>query len=499
MLAYSFKICMDSLMSCQKKISHLLKAASHLTNDSREVRQGSLFLAVKGERFDAREIVDEVVEKGAAAIIYDAYSDGRDLSKTIKIPCIAVERLAEKQGDIAAEFYNYPSKELTIIGVTGTNGKTSTTQFIAQTLDYLGIPCAVVGTIGYGFLSELKKTQHTTPDAVELQRQLADMRDHGAKAVAIEVSSHALVQHRVAGVEFDVAVFTQLSRDHLDYHGTMEAYGQAKAQLFKTSGLKHAVINIDDDLGVKIYNAHKSDLNLMSYSLSGVQDKFLAGIAVQKIKPLTKGFNVKLSTPVGDGEFNTALMGRFNIDNLLATLGVLLVLEQSVNKALTALSHVNSVAGRMQALGGDEQTPLVVVDYSHTPDSLQKALAALHEHCHNELVCVFGCGGDRDAGKRPQMGAIAEKYSTSTIITNDNPRSESPEKIAVDIQAGMQRPTCAKVILDRAQAIQTAINAAKPGDVVLIAGKGHETTQIIGDRELHFSDVEQVQRWLKNL
>ena len=463
-----------------------------ITNDSRKVQPGSLFLAVAGEQFDGRQFIAQAVAAGAVAVVYEA-KGASPQQWEVDVPCVAVENLQAQQGRIAAEFYRFPSRHLTMIGVTGTNGKTSVTQFIAQAM--AEHPCGVIGTVGYGFLPQLQMGQLTTPDPVSLQSMLAELCEDGAMACAMEVSSHALVQGRVAAVEFDIAVFTQLSRDHLDYHGTMEAYGEAKAQLFASPGLRYGVINCDDPLGRTLIERHQQDYHIIPYSSQQQNYCEMPGIYVTNCQALTHGFIVDVVTPWGSGQFTTQLLGRFNVDNLLATLGVLGAMEVPLVQALKAISRITTVPGRMQAFGGGKK-PTVIVDYAHTPDALEKALTVLRAHCQGKLWCIYGCGGDRDKGKRPQMGAIAEQFADQPIITNDNPRSEVPADIANDIQAGLANPAKTVVLLDREEAITYAVQSASPGDIVLVAGKGHEMTQTIGDRIQRFSDAEIVESLL---
>lgn len=483
-------------MSHQKLLSFLLDnlvekslqipviELSHVTNNSREVMRGTLFLAYPGEKSDGRKYIADAVKKGAMAIAYEP----RDFTLENKIiPCIPIKNLKIKQSVIAARFYDFPSAKMPVIGVTGTNGKTSITHFIAQSLSQ----CAVIGTIGYGFLSHIKKTMNTTPDGLQLQAMFSELVDQSAQAIAMEVSSHALSQQRVNDVQFHTAVFTNLTQDHLDYHHTMENYRDAKALLFQQPGLKNAVINIDDEAGIYFSEKYKNKLNIITYS---VRDKS-AAIYVEKCIPNAHGFQLTVKTPWGCGDFYLPLIGEFNIANALATLGVLGVLDLSFEKILKQLSQLKTVPGRMQLFHVDHK-PTVIVDYAHTPDALQKALDSVRAHCHGKIICVFGCGGDRDKTKRPKMGLIADQLADHIFITNDNPRSESPEQIAQDILAGVSNKNKFVVELDREKAIALAIQQASMEDWILIAGKGHETEQIIGTQVTHHSDVKCVQERL---
>lgn len=458
-----------------------------IANDSREVRSGDLFVAYPGEQSDGRDYISQAIKNGASAILYEP----NDFNNTLPndIPCIAIENLKERQGEIAAEFYDDPTKSLTTIGVTGTNGKTTVTQFISQAL--IKPRCGVIGTLGYGFAPDITPASLTTPDAIQLQKYCHELKTQGAEAIALEVSSHGLVQQRVKGVHFDIAVFTNITREHLDYHGDMNAYKKAKKMLFEQPGLKHAVINIDDEFGVELANTFSKTLNVITYSI-----KKPATISVPELHPESHGFNLMLATPNGTGQLQTPLLGYFNVSNLLAVMAVLHLQEVPLQQAIQSLSELTTVPGRMQTLGGDDK-PLVVIDYAHTPDALSHALETLQMHSRGRLWCVFGCGGDRDRGKRAQMATVAERSSDCVIITSDNPRSESPEQIFDDIRRGFSKPDDVYMEPDRAQAIAHAIQQATVDDVILIAGKGHEDYQLIGHERFPFSDsqvaIEQLQ------
>lgn len=467
---------------------------SGLAIDSREVKKGDVFLAYPGFKVDGRNYIDSAIAKGAAAVVYE--SENFQLSKKYSIPFVPFSGLQNHLGDLAAYFYHDPSREMKVVGVTGTNGKTSCTHFIARALEMQPTRCAVMGTLGYGFLPDLKPSARTTLDAVFLQKIFSEFHEAKTAAVAMEVTSHALDQKRVQGVHFDIAVLTQLSRDHLDYHETMEAYAKAKELLFQQPGLKYGVVNLDDAFGQQIVDKYHQKLKLIGYSQLGQTDKRISVISATNVMPKIPGFTAQVETPWGKGELSTELLGRFNLSNLLAVLGVLGLLEMPLPQALSAIAQLTHVKGRMQCLGQSDE-PLIVVDYSHTPDALEKALQSLQEHCHGDLYCVFGCGGDRDRGKRPQMAAIAEKYANHVILTNDNPRTESPEMIADEIKAGFTKPERVTIELDREKAIQLAVQKACVGDIVLIAGKGHETVQIIGDKVMPFDDGEVVLQALK--
>lgn len=467
-----------------------------LQTDSRQIRPGDLFIAYPGRRVDGRHYIKEAIEKQAVAVLYEA--DRYKPSIKNRIPLIAFPSLQNHIGDIATRFYGDPSKAIKVIGVTGTNGKTSCTHFIAQSLQSQKISCGVVGTLGYGFVGNLNRMNYTTPDPIQLQQVFAKLKEQDVKVIAMEVSSHALDQFRVQGVHFTIAVFTQLSREHLDYHGNMENYARAKALLFEQPDLRYGVVNCDDVLGKRIIDNYHSKLTLVGYSADGIKDIRVSYVRATHIKTLTHGFSVDIQTSWGKGTFTTSLLGRFNISNLLSVLSVLCLCGVPLEEGLMELSKLNTARGRMQVVNNiyhqKHCCPQVIVDYAHTPDALKKVLMALREHCTGQLICVFGCGGNRDRGKRPQMAAIAERLANRIILTNDNPRSEFPLAIIRDIQAGFENKNSVIVETDRAKAIKYAVQKATSNDTVLIAGKGHETTQIIGTDALPFDDVEEARK-----
>ena len=456
-----------------------------ITLDSRMVRQGWLFLAVRGVRADGRAFIAGAFSRGAAAVVYEANGYEPDVHAANAIP---VKDLRQHVGTIASRFYDAPSTKLKVIGVTGTNGKTTTTHLLAQVLDRSERRCGLIGTLGCGFPGQLDPSLHTTPDAVSVQRLLAEFVAAGARTVCMEVSSHALDQARVAGVAFDIAVFTNLTRDHLDYHGDMSAYAEAKARLFDFPHLEAAVINADDSFGRELIERSRSRIRVVSFGLER------GDVRANVVQPSAEGLALQVTTPQGATELRSPLLGRFNAANLLAVLAVLLIAGMPLAEAAAVLGKAQPVAGRMERFGGINGQPLVVVDYAHTPDALEKALKALREHTRGRLLCVFGCGGDRDRGKRPQMGAIAEKLADVVILTNDNPRHEEPSAIIQEISTGMR--TTPTIVPDRMQAIRAALREALAGDVVLVAGKGHEDYQQIGDQRLPYSDRDTVRALL---
>jgi UDP-N-acetylmuramoyl-L-alanyl-D-glutamate--2,6-diaminopimelate ligase len=379
-----------------------------------------------------------------------------------------------------------------VTGVTGTNGKTSTAHFIAQAWQRVAGNAGLIGTLGYGTLNRLQPAELTTPDALSVQRMLSECIDLGVENVAMEVSSHALEQGRCADVTFQAAVFTNLSRDHLDYHGSMEHYGAAKRRLFTDCQPRFAIINRDDEFGRSLITELGSSCEVLSYGSNGN-----AELAAKIVQMDSSGMQLEITSPWGGGRLHTSLLGRFNISNLLAAAGSLALLGMPWNKVMHQMEIMQPVPGRMHCLGGEGGLPVVVVDFAHTPDALRQALEALQSHLHGRLTCVFGCGGDRDRGKRAMMAAIAESLSDRVVLTNDNPRSESPEAIFADMLSGMRSPDQAVVMADRAAAIRHAIQQSRQGDIVLVAGKGHETYQESQGKRLPFSDVAAVQAVLE--
>ncbi|KRE88793.1 UDP-N-acetylmuramoylalanyl-D-glutamate--2,6-diaminopimelate ligase [Frateuria sp. Soil773] len=447
---------------------------SGLALDSRQVRPGDAFFALEGTREHGIAHAAGAVARGARVVLAEAAGDVVPADVALNVPVLWIANLHALVGEIAARFYDRPSRALRVLGVTGTNGKTSTVQMLAQALEHLGHRAATIGTLGAGLHGRLHEGERTTPDAINVQRLLAGFRDAGASHVAMEVSSHALEQGRVGAVDFEVAAFTNLTRDHLDYHGSMQAYGEAKARLFAWPGLKAAALNADDAFGRELATRLAAGVRGLRFSAAGDP---AADLAAGAIATSSEGLAFDLRTPWGSRRIHSALLGRFNVDNLLAVAACLGALGEPFERLAGALEALQPVNGRMSRLGGVDGAPLVVVDYAHTPDALEQALAAVRAHCAGQLICVFGCGGERDAGKRPLMGAIAERLADEAIVTDDNPRGEDGDAIVAQIVAGLQRPAAMRVERDRAAAIGLALHSARTGDVVLIAGKGHETYQ----------------------
>ena len=473
---------------------------SGLALDSRALARGGLFLACGGSRAHGLDYLDQALARGAALVLAEpteSWSAARiaALAESTPVPVLAVEDLSRRASGIAARFYGEPGRRLRLMGVTGTNGKTSVAWSLAHALPQEWA-CAVTGTLGNGFPGALAPATHTTPDAVQAQRILAELAAAGARTLAMEVSSHALDQHRLAALDFHTAVFTNLTRDHLDYHGTLHAYARAKRRLFEWPGLETAVLNADDDLGAGLAEELAGRVERVVCHRRRAKPAGDRFIRLAGLESSDQGLRLALETSWGAAELRTPLLGEFNATNLMLVLGVMLAWDIPLETAVARLSRVPGVPGRMQRFGGGER-PLVVVDYAHTPDALQRALTSLRPHTRGRLWCLFGCGGERDRGKRPIMGQVAEALADRVIVTDDNPRREPSATIIADILEGMNEPRRALVLPDRAFAIATALVEAAPGDTVLIAGKGHETWQEVGDLRLPFSDVGQVERWLE--
>lgn len=475
------------------------RLVSGLSMDSRRVVAGDLFMACRGNTTSGSLYLNDAVAHGAVAAVVEA--GDMPTGRRVRMPVIPVPDLSLKAGLIAARFYGLPSLQMRVTGVTGTNGKTSVSHYIAASLTGIkGRRAGLIGTLGYGTQGALAPALLTTPDAVTLQHTLAEMRNQEVLDVVMEVSSHALQQGRTRGIRFDTAVFTNLTRDHLDYHGNMEEYASAKRILFESEDLARAVINIDDPFGRKLHECMPAGVDVIAYRLV---DEFAESAQFQCLEARLLDSSIgslrlAVRGPWGAGEVHCRLTGKFNAYNVLATLAVLCVQDVPFAAALEAISHVRPVPGRMEAFGGGDR-PIVVVDYAHTPDALEQALSVLRDTCRGRLLCVFGCGGDRDRGKRPEMGRLAQSLADRVVLTSDNPRSEPPDLIIDEIRAGMSSSVAVYVEPDRAAAIDLALNFAEAGDVVLVAGKGHETYQEITGTRYPFSDRELVRRLLEEL
>lgn len=460
-----------------------------LVQDSRELQPGDAFVAIAGFGAHGLGFVADARRAGAAAVLFEPPApDGFDPAADHGLPLIAVPGLRARLGALADVFHARPSQAMTVVGVTGTNGKTSTVQLLAQAWTLVGRRAGTIGTLGAGLYGEVAPTGFTTPLVLRTHALLSGLRDAGAEAVAMEVSSHALDQGRVDGVHFAVAAFTNLTRDHLDYHGTMEAYGAAKARLFVRPGLGAAVINLDDAYGAALHAqvATGGRTQVIGVSSRGTEG---ASVLAEDIALDTAGIAFTLRIGASAHPVRSPLLGRFYVDNLLIVAGVLHAQGRAPAEIADLLGRLQPVIGRMNRLGGDAGRPLAVIDYAHTPDALEQALRALRAHVRGRLICVFGCGGERDRGKRPQMAAIAETHADVVIVTDDNPRREDGDAIVADILAGFARPGAARVLRDRRAAIAEALSTAGAGDIVLIAGKGHEPYQEIDGVQHPFDDT----------
>jgi UDP-N-acetylmuramoyl-L-alanyl-D-glutamate--2,6-diaminopimelate ligase len=443
--------------------------------DSRSVQRGDVFLACAGISSHGIDYVDAAIAAGAIAIVYDSSSAAEPVVPA-GMPVIAVANLGRHLGSIANRFFASPSATVRVIGITGTNGKTTVAWLIAQCLQRLGETCGYIGTLGAG-IGEVDITPGmTTPATIELNAKLAEFREAGVTFTALEVSSHALAQNRVDGIAFDTVLFTNLSRDHLDYHGDMLSYGEAKARLFSEYSARQRIINLDSEFGAQLAERCGQDVVTVSTRFDRVANG-RPFVFVRSVVATETGSQVAVVSSWGDGTISLQLPGDFNVANAVIVLALLLNQGVPINAACAVLGEVSAPPGRMQRAPAHATSPAVYVDFAHTPEALDLALRALATHCRGQLWCVFGCGGDRDAGKRPQMGLIAERRAQHVVITSDNPRSESPAEIIADIAAGLEHPQAAVLIEDRATAIAWAIAAAAEHDIVLIAGKGHENNQ----------------------
>ena len=455
-----------------------------ITDDSRKLCKGDLFIAMPGISHDGKQFIG-AVEDRAAAILCEPPVPAEKLS----VPIFAIPGLQDKSGDIASRYFGEPSKELRVFAVTGTNGKTSVANFVASAANALGTNCGVIGTLGAGLPDELDTELTgglTTPAALTLQSTLAKLIDKGCAMVALEASSHGLSQGRLNGTQIDIAAFTNVSRDHLDYHETMDDYLQSKKQLFDWPKLKTAIFNADDPYCDAISRDVTADRILY-----GVVNE--ADVVASSIEVNDRGISFKLESPWGASDIHSSLLGRFNVSNLLATVCVLGALEYEFDEITRVLGQITNLPGRMHAIRETGQ-PLVVIDYAHTPDALSKALLALKEHVPGDIYCVFGCGGGRDKGKRAEMGEIAAHAADYVIVTNDNPRFEDPQDIADDVVKGFGVGGSYEIELSRELAISKAISQAGQNDAVLLAGKGHEEYQEIQGERKPFSDFKVVEQ-----
>lgn len=487
-------------VTCLNDIGTDKKEIAALYYDSRRVKAGGLFFALPGDVVDGHDYIAAAVKAGAVAVVAQ-----REVEVPADVKLIVVEDARRSMAQMAAAFYGYPARDLLTVGITGTNGKTTMTYLVESLLRHAGYNPAVVGTISNRLGDFAFEASHTTPESLDLQRMLAEFRLRGASALVIEVSSHALMQDRVYGLEFDVTVFTNLTPEHLDYHHNMESYFAAKTLLFNDAQLaghgravvSRAVVNSDDPYGAKL-------ITMLDDALSVGSQPF-AKIGTERFSQTLDGITARLNTPIGCVNIRSPLIGRFNLENLACSVGVGVALNLSIEIIEQGLTEAHRVPGRLERIN-NELSALVLVDYAHTGDALEKALQAVSALQPERIVTLFGCGGDRDTSKRPVMAAVAARYSQLTVVTSDNPRSEDPQTILTDICAGIES-LCPRyemkdslsqhqngyvVIEDRAEAIQFAVDQLQPGDLLLVAGKGHEDYQIIGTTKIHFDDREQL-------
>lgn len=479
---------------------------SGITIDSRQVKPGDVFCACIGAVTTGHQYIEAAVQGGAVVVLAEGMGVKPGLQRRRvqdrEIVWVDMPDLRAHLSVLGDRFYGAPSAQMQVIAVTGTNGKTSCTGFLNQAMAAMARKCGVIGTLGFGFGEQLSTTGMTTPDALTVQYALATLQRQGAEAVALEVSSHALSQDRVRAVAIDLAVLTNLSREHLDYHGDMAQYRAAKTRLFaQVADSGAAVLNLNDAFGRHLAERYLPKMPVIGYGIDDEKANLVqlmpgcAKVIARRLVLQDSGFSCQVTTPWGQGRLQGALLGRFNVSNVLAVLACLGHMGVPLKAALKAVQQLVAPPGRMTRFGGGLQ-PLVVVDYAHTPDALAEVLQALRPHCKRRLWCVFGCGGERDVGKRRLMGEVAERYSDEIVLTSDNPRSESPQAIMADIAEGLLCPWAVQMELHRPTAIADVLQSAGPGDIVLVAGKGHECVQEVGGEFLPYSDLEHVQRQL---
>ncbi|AZZ90491.1 UDP-N-acetylmuramoyl-L-alanyl-D-glutamate--2,6-diaminopimelate ligase [Hahella sp. KA22] len=480
----------------QQRLAELLKGiaevpaaldcwVSDIQQDSRKVTSGALFVAAEGVSSNGAQYVEDALARGARAVLLPGTR--QHVYEKGDVVFIELDNVRPVVGIIAHRFFGQATHRMKVVGVTGTNGKSSVTHYVAQLAEGMGMSAAVVGTLGYGRPNSLKATTHTTPDAVSLHRVLAELRNEGIELVAMEVSSHALDQDRAAGVNFDVAVLTNITRDHLDYHGTLEAYAEAKKRLFLSDSVRWKVFNQDDPYGAR-WAQELQGPKTLTFSV-GKRDKTAANVCAEDVHFDADGMSFELDFGATREPARLALVGEFNLSNALAACAALSALKAEPQAVRQQMARLTPVTGRMQPLHEDK-APTVVVDYAHTPDALEVALKAARRHCPGRLWCVFGCGGDRDPGKRPLMGAVAAQYADEVVLTDDNPRGEDPESIVAQIVKGVEQGAHFQVVRPRNDAIRFAVEHAAREDVILLAGKGHEDYQEIQGRRMPFSDIE---------
>ncbi len=497
-------------INCSENLS-LTGYKGDLTNDSRNVSneggRGDIFCAIIGHAQDGRQYIDKAIVNGAKLVLSECENEsehGNTSFTNEQVAVISFYQLNKKLFALVSAYYQYPEKSMTMIGITGTNGKTSTSQLLGQILTSCQKPCAIIGTNGAGMVDDLQVLENTTPSATDLVQLFSVFSQQQVTHLAMEVSSHALEQGRVTGNVFDIAVFTNLSRDHLDYHGTMADYAAAKRQLFTNSEKQFSVLN-GDDVQARFWldNWPKEDSfsqqKLWLYGRSNLVRQNVQFVSCDNIKHHGQGVDFTLNTHLGDIEIHSPLLGDFNIDNLLAVIAVLLIEGLSLTTLAEKIVSAKAISGRMEAFSSKSSTaPTAVVDYAHTPDALEKALMACRQHCHGNLYVVFGCGGDRDKGKRPFMAQAAQKYADILVVTNDNPRTEAPMSIIDDVLAGLNEQCQVTVIVNRKQAVLETLAKAQAGDVVLLAGKGHEDYILLGKEKINYNERQVVKNFFDN-
>ncbi len=469
-------------------------AVSDISAASRSVTPGGLFLACAGARHHGLEFLDQALASGIAAVAWEPATGIAAPVLPEGVPGIAIPELRGELGNIANRFFDTPSASLAVTGITGTNGKTTTAFLVAQALHRLGQTAAYMGTLGFGIGPDLQPSSMTTPDCITVHRRLRTLLDNGATHVVTEVSSHALDQQRIAGVHIRIAALTNLGRDHLDYHGDLASYSAAKAKLFQRADMAAAVINVADVFGREIAAGIATGIELVS--VAAARSQATAGLQFEILETGLDGMRIGFTGTHGKAALASSLWGRFNAENLAMATGILVAHGYPLDDVVAALSGCAAPPGRMQTLPAGPGQPAVLVDFAHTPDGLEQLLSAVRQHCNGRLWLVFGCGGNRDTGKRSAMGSIAAALADRVIVTNDNPRNESPESIVEHIMTGIDDPAVVEIVMDRATAIAAAIDSAGADDVVVIAGKGHETKQIARGNTRAFSDAAVARRVL---
>ena len=479
--------------------AHASASIRDLVLDSRAVQPGAAFVALRGASDHGLRHAPDALARGAEVVLYDpAELGGETLAEPVAARAVEVPALAARSGELAHKLYGPAMGHVELAGITGTNGKTTVAYLVAQAMGRAGARCGYVGTLGHGLPDALEPHALTTPDCFTLHRELAALAAQGGSHAALEVSSHALVQERIAGLEMRTGAFTNLTRDHLDAHGSLEAYGAAKARLFERAELTRAVVNVGDPFGARLVGRLADSVTPIR--VAAADDKSL-DIAARVRSLGVAGIELELDGRLGFARMRSPLIGAFNAENLLVALGVLVAWDVALDDACAALEGCAAPPGRLEVVHHGERpgAPFVVVDYAHTPDGLERVLETVRALADGDVWCVFGCGGERDRGKRAPMGAIAAEWADHVVVTDDNPRGEDPAAIVSEILAGVGAHPSVVVEHDRAKAIRRAVRGARPGDVVLIAGKGHETTQRLGAHVRAFSDRAEALAALEEL